>query len=55
MKLFADHSSLFTQIDEIQGTQNIVERDFGDISAWAQEWKMIFNPDITKQIAEFIF
>ena len=55
MKLFADDSSLFTQVDEIQGTQRKIERDLGIISAWAHQWKMIFNPGITKQAVEVIF
>ena len=55
MKLFADDSSLFTQVDEIQGTQRKIERDLGIISAWANQWKMIFNPGITKQAVEVIF
>ena len=37
MKLFADDSSLFTQVDEIQGTQRKIERDPEIISAWAHQ------------------
>ena len=55
MELFADDSSIFTQVDEIQGTQRKIERDLGIISAWAHQWKMIFNPGITKQAVEVIF
>ena len=29
--------------------------DLNTISAWANQWKMQFNPDITKQAIEVIF
>ena len=55
MELIADDSSIFTQVDEIQGTQSKIKRDHGNISAWAHQWKTLFNPDITKQAVEDIF
>ena len=33
----------------------IVNKDLIKISKWAYEWKMSFNPDITKQAQEVIF
>ena len=45
----------FTEVDGIQGTQSKIERDLGIISAWAHQWKMVFNPDIPKQAVEVIF
>ena len=44
MRLFADDSSLFT------GVRLTTYRQM-----WAYQWKMTFNPDITKQAIEVIF
>ena len=32
-----------------------IANDLNTISAWAYQWKMVFNPDITKQAVEVIF
>ena len=55
MRLYADDSSLFTQVDDIQSTRTKIERELGTIFSWAYQWMMIFNPDITKQAVEIIF
>ena len=33
----------------------ILNDDLSTISEWAHRWKMLFNPDITKQAQEVIF
>ena len=55
MRLFADDSSLFTVVNGIDDTQVKIEKDLSSINTWAYQWKMIFNPDITKQAEEVIF
>ena len=32
-----------------------LDKDLKKISEWAYKWKMIFNPDISKQAQEVIF
>ena len=55
MKLFADDSSLFTRVTDVSSTHSIIEKDLKTISDWSHQWKMVFNPDITKQAVEVIF
>ena len=55
MRLFADDSSLFTSVEGVDHTQEKIVKDFETINTWAYQWKMVFNPDITKQAIEIIF
>ena len=55
MRLFADDSSLFTCVNGVNQTHDKLCMDLQTITAWAYQWKMIFNPDITKQAIEVIF
>ena len=55
MRLFADDSSLFTCVKGIDQTQEKLVKDLDTVTAWAYQWKMVFNPDITKQAIEVIF
>ena len=55
MRLFADYSSLFTRVEGIEQTQEKLVKDLKAVTAWAHQWKMVFNPDITKQAIEVIF
>ena len=55
MKLFADDSSLFARVTDVTDTQQKLENDLQVITEWAHQWKMVFNPDITKQAIEVIF
>ena len=55
MRLFADDSSLFTQVEGVNITHEKLSKDLVTISTWAYQWKMVFNPDITKQAIEVIF
>ena len=55
MRLFADDSSLFARVQGFEATHNMLLRDLSTITTWAYQWKMQFNPDITKQAIEVIF
>ena len=55
MKLFADDSSLFTKVSDVETAQSLLMSDLRKITSWAHQWKMQFNPDITKQAMEVIF
>jgi hypothetical protein len=55
IKLFADDSSLFLKVCDVETAQNLLTDDLNKITTWANQWKMQFNPDITKQAIEIIF
>ena len=55
IKLFADDSSLFTRVDGINVTHSRLVRDLETIKKWAYQWKMKFNPNISKQAIEVVF
>ena len=48
-KLFADDTSLFSVVNDIQSSVATLRNDLTVISNWAFQWKMIFSPDLTKQ------
>ena len=54
-KLFADDTSLFSVIHDIQTSAKNLNKGLERISNWATQWKMNFNPDTTKQAQEVIF
>ena len=55
MRLFADDSSLFTPVKGITETHERLVGDLQVVSDWGYQWKMVFNPDITKQAVEVVF
>ena len=55
MRLFADDSFIFTPVTDVQVTHEQLVEDLEIISNWGYQWKMVFNPDITKQAVEVIF
>ena len=55
MRLFADDSSLFGTVRDTQESHDQLCNDLLTISTWAHQWKMQFNPDISKQTIEVIF
>ena len=55
IRLFADDSSLFTCVKGVDQTHEKLEKDLQTVTKWAYQWKMVFNPDITKQAIEIIF
>ena len=48
VKLFADDTSLFSEICDPLETANVLNNDLRKIREWAEQWKMVFNPDPTK-------
>ena len=55
VKLFADDTSLFSTVHDPIHSAKIINDELNKISEWAYKWKMLFNPDITKQAQEVIF
>ena len=54
-KLFADDTSLYSLVQNINSTANDLTSDLIKISDWAFQWKMRFNSDPKKQAEEVIF
>ena len=54
-KLFADDTSLFTIVQDKTESANILSNDLSEISKWAYDWKMLFNPDPCKPAQEVVF
>ena len=55
MRLFADDSSIFTSVKDVLETHQQLVEDLETVSKWGYQWKMVFNPDITKQAVEVIY
>ena len=49
IKLFADDTSLFSTEHDPNHSAKVLNDDLNKISEWAYKWKMLFNPDLTKQ------
>ena len=47
-KLFADDTSLFSTVYNINEATNTLNNDLNKITEWAHQWKMSFNLDISK-------
>ena len=45
----------FSVVKDIQSTTATIRNDLMVISNWVFQWKMIFNPDLTKQLQEVMF
>ena len=54
-KLFADETSLFSVIHDVDTSANELNNDLYQINKWAFRWKTSFNPDSSKQVQEIIF
>ena len=54
-KIFADDTSLFSKVLDINKSVTELNTDLEKISQWAYQWKMQFNPDPNKQAKEIIF
>ena len=54
-KTFADDTSLFSKVYDIDISAKELNSDLEKISKWAFQWKMQFNPDSNKQANEVIF
>ena len=55
VKIFADDTSLFSLINTQMSCEDKLNRGLDRISARAYQWKMSFNPDLTKQATEVYF
>ena len=53
IQIFADDTFIFRVVDpsSTAGLNN----DLSNITAWAHQWKMLFNPDMTKRAVEVVF
>ena len=54
-KLFADGTSIFSVVHDINLSLSQLNDDLINISNWAYQWKMPFNPEVTKQAQEVVF
>ena len=48
-KLFADDTSLFSVVDDIHLSSSELNLDLTKVSDWANQWKMSFNTNPSKQ------
>ena len=55
IKLFASDKSKFSVVDDINVSVVQLNNDLLKISKWAYQWKMSFNPDVSKQAQEVVF
>ena len=46
---------MFLPVRDPAMCQQVLKKDLDTITKWAYQWKMKFNPDITKQALEVIF
>ena len=54
-KLFADDTSLFSLVNNINTSASDLNEDLEKIGNWSLKWKMNFNPDPNKHTQEIIF
>ena len=54
-KIFADDTSLFSKVVDINKSVTKLNTDLEKISQWVYQWKMQFNPDPNKQANKIIF
>ena len=45
----------FTIVKDKSESANILNNDLSEISKWAYNWKMLFNPDPSKPAQEVVF
>ena len=55
VKLFADDTSLFSTVFDPNISATTLNNDLAKINLWAYQWKMSFNPTVSKQAHEVIF
>ena len=55
VKLFADDTSVFFIVHDIDLSSKQLNDDLKKVSDWAYQWKMSFNADLSKQAQEVIF
>ena len=55
VRFFADDTMLYSIVKDPNTTANNLNEDLETICRWAQQWKMEFNPDPSKQATELLF
>ena len=56
VRIFSDDVSLFQIVEANPFTSfDNLQHDLNKISVWSNQWRLRFNPDITKQVSEVIF
>ena len=55
VKLFADDTSIFTVVHDPNTAAADMNHDLSLINLWARQWRMSFNPDLSKQAVEVTF
>ena len=55
VKLFADDTSIFHVVKDPSTSAEILNHNLTRISEWAYRWKMLFNPDFSKQAQKVLF
>ena len=53
INIFADDTFIFRIVDQF--STEFLNRDLERISRWSWQWKLSFNPDLTKQAVEIVF
>ena len=53
IRIFADDTFIFRIVDP--SSTDALNRDLERITQWANQWKMVFNPDMSKQAVGVIF
>ncbi len=54
-KIFADDTSLFSIVIDSWRSSNLLNNDLSLIADWSFQWKMLLNPDPSKQAVEVVF
>ena len=54
-KLFAGDTFIFSVVKDHLNSSNKLNEDLSKISQWAYQWKMSFNPDVSKQAQDVVF
>ena len=54
-KLFVDDTSIFSAVHDVDLSPKQLNDDLNKIPEWAFQWKMAFNPDLSKQAQEIVF
>ena len=55
VKLFARDSLIFLVVRESSSSSLSLNEDLSKISQWGYKWKMLFNPDASKEAQEVFF
>ena len=54
-KIFADDTSLFSKVLDVNKSVIELHADLEKINQWAYQWKTQFNPDLNKQANQVLF